>query len=113
MLKTWSPSTVTDSYRAYNGSSPTAYWGSGTTATVGPVSGVDFSATLGVSSPITGAVGSTMIVDVTNIVKQWQNGAVTNNGVALYGSGQFLGAAFYSPTYGTSGPKLTVTYTTP
>lgn len=113
MLKSWSPSTVTDSYRAYNGSSPTAYWGTGSSATVGPVSGVDFSATLGVSTPITGPVDSVMTVDVTNIVKQWQNGSVTNNGLALYGSSQFLGAAFYSPTYGISGPKLTVTYTSP
>jgi hypothetical protein len=73
---------------------------------------VDFSATQVVSAAIP-AVGSTVSVDVTNIAKQWQNGTLSNNGVVLYGSGAFLGAALYSPTYGASGPKLTVTYSTP
>jgi len=113
LLKTWSPSTVTDAYRAYSGGSPTAYWGSGSVATIGPVSGVDFDNAAVVTQVLPAGTGVTVTLDVKNILQRWQNGTLANNGVVLYGSGTFLGAAFYSPTYGAQGPLLSVTYTTP
>ena len=111
MLTSWDQTTACHSYRGYSAGAPTAYWGGGSSATAGPASGVDFNPSLGASVAISGSRGQTLTVDVTDIVKQWQSGALANNGLVLFGSGTYLGAMFYSPSYGTSGPLLSITYT--
>jgi hypothetical protein len=108
MLSAWNPSTVTDSYAAYNGTSPTAYWGGGTLATVGPTPDVDFDTALGVSVLITDT-GTILTVDITNIAQEWQAGALANNGLALFGSGAFSGMFAFSPLTGAgNAPTLTI-----
>ncbi len=111
LLKDWSRDDVTWSYRAYDGSSPTAYWGSTSTATDGPIAGVDYEDTLFATADFEGVPVDTWIsIDVTEILQAWYDGTLENHGLVLFGDNTYDGLYVRSAGQGTLSPRLEVTF---
>ena len=113
MKTSWSESDVTYSYRAYNGS-PTAYWGTSSTAETGPVVDDDYYVPDtyygGTPTP-----GQWLQVDIRSVVQDWCAGTANEgvygmvNGTTLTGGYKYASSEYATVEYR---PQLVVEFDT-
>ncbi|GHC01655.1 DNRLRE domain-containing protein [Cerasicoccus arenae] len=111
LLKDWNSTDSTWNYRAYDGGSPTAYWGNSSASSPGPIADIDYDSSLGSEGIFTSISNDNWVtVDVTDIVQAWYSGSISNHGLVLFGDNTYDGLKGRDGSYDTFSPRLEVTY---